>query len=99
MNGTFTSRTISITSDYNSSGPPGTREHWKLNNKNVYRPDYVVDFDKWSSPPSYETILELDSRGQGDITDHNHIQVEIQTDGLPSYHEACTINNINNNYI
>ena len=51
--------------------------------------------EKWSAPPSYDAILELD-----EARDHqNQITIEIQTDGLPSYDEACRINNINNNYI
>ena len=58
----------------------------------------MVDIEKWSSPPSYDAILELDGQSQVDSRDHQ-ITIEIQTDGLPSYDEACRINNINNNYI
>ena len=60
----------------------------------------MVDIEKWSSssPPSYDAILELDSQSQVDSRDQQ-ITIEIQTDGLPSYDEACRINNIYNNYI
>ena len=58
----------------------------------------VVDIEKWSSPPSYDAILELDGQSEGERRDQQ-MTIEIQTDGLPSYDEACRINNINNNYI
>ena len=54
--------------------------------------------EKWSAPPSYEAILELEAQSEAESRDHQ-ISIEIQTDGLPSYDEACRINNINNNYI
>ena len=60
----------------------------------------IVDIEKWSSPPSYDAILELDGQSEVDSRDQrDQITIEIQTDGLPSYDEACRINNINNNYI
>ena len=55
--------------------------------------------EKWSAPPSYDAILELDGQSQSEASRDHQITIEIQTDGLPSYNEACRINNINNNYI
>ena len=57
--------------------------------------------EKWSSPapPSYDAILEQDAQSEEQTRRDHQITVEIQTDGLPSYDEACRINNINDNYI
>ena len=59
----------------------------------------MVDLEKWSGPPSYDAILELEGQTEVETREHQITTVEIQTDGLPSYDEACRINNINNNYI
>merc|ERR1719242_2476180 len=52
-----------------------------------YRRDSGVDIEKWSSPPSYDTIVQVetpnDSAGQQDQR-HGNTQAD---DGLPSYGE------------
>ena len=75
----------------------------------------MEELEKWSSPPSYSEVVtkdstssdgeELDKSEANDASEeespHVTIDMEMLTSeaGLPSYDDACRINNINNNYI
>lgn len=73
----------------------------------------MEELEKWSSPPSYSEVVTKDSTSNdgeepdksGDNVSEDSHQVTIDMEmltseaGLPSYDDACRINNINNNYI
>ena len=75
----------------------------KKNNFLISRQEYIEELEKWSSPPSYNAVIEHDNHVTHDDIDNgndDHITIDmIQSDGLPSYDDACRISNINNNYI
>ena len=83
-------------------------------NVNNSRQEYLEELEKWSSPPSYSEVVTKDStsndgeepdKREDNVSEGDSHQVTIDMEmltseaGLPSYDDACRINNINNNYI
>ena len=74
----------------------------------------MEELEKWSSPPSYSEVVtkaltsndgEDTDKSEDNVSEEGSLQVTIDMEmltseaGLPSYDDACRINNINNNYI
>ena len=74
----------------------------------------MEELEKWSSPPSYSEVVtkasssnddEEPEKSEDNVSEGDSRQVTIDMEmltsesGLPSYDDACRINNINNNYI
>ena len=67
-----------------------------------HRHSFNDEQEKLSLPPSYSAVVQFDEDNDNHDNEVTEAQVTIdiiQSDGLPTYDDACRMNNINNNYI